>query len=137
MKVIIDTNLWISFLIGHQTQVVRRMLTDLRFDVYVCERLIEEIRDVASRDKIRKRVTPADVEDLLSIIYAFCQFVTIQTEVSPSALRDPKDLYLLALAETIDADYIVTGDADLTDIGQYQLTKIIKLADFKVMMLYT
>lgn len=137
MKVIIDTNLWISFLIGHQTQVVRRMLTDLRFDVYVCERLIEEIRDVASRDKIRKRVTPADVEDLLSIIHAFCQFVTIQTEVSLSALRDPKDLYLLALAETIDADYIVSGDADLTDIGQYQLTKIIKLADFKVMMLYT
>lgn len=137
MKVIIDTNLWISFLIGHQTQVVRRMLTDLRFDVYVCERLIEEIRDVASRDKIRKRVTPADVEDLLSIIHAFCQFVTIQTEVSPSALRDPKDLYLLALAETIDADYIVSGDADLTDIGQYQLTKIIKLADFKAMMLYT
>lgn len=137
MKVIIDTNLWISFLIGHQTQVVRRMLTDLRFDVYVCERLIEEIRDVASRDKIRKRVPPADVEDLLSIIHAFCQFVTIQTEVSLSALRDPKDLYLLALAETIDADYIVSGDADLTDIGQYQLTKIIKLADFKVMMLYT
>ncbi len=47
MKVIIDTNLWISFLIGHQTQLVRRMLTDLRFDVCVCSRLIEEIRDVA------------------------------------------------------------------------------------------
>ena len=30
MKVIIDTNLWISFLIGHQTQLVRRMLTDMR-----------------------------------------------------------------------------------------------------------
>ena len=41
MKVIIDTNLWISFLIGHQTQFVRRMLTDMRFDVYVCARLIE------------------------------------------------------------------------------------------------
>ena len=38
MKVIIDTNLWISFLIGHQTQLVRRMLTDMRFDVYVCAR---------------------------------------------------------------------------------------------------
>ena len=137
MKVIIDTNLWISFLIGHQTQLVRRMLTDLRFDVYVCERLIEEIRDVASRDKIRKRVTPADVDDLLSIIHAFCQFVTIQTDVPLSAVRDPKDLYLLALAETIDADYIVSGDADLTDIGHYQQTKIIKLADFKAIMLYT
>ena len=79
MKVIIDTNLWISFLIGHQTQLVRRMLTDLRFDVYVCSQLIEEIRDVASRDKIRKYVS----------------------------------------------------DADLTDLGQYNQSRIMKLADFK------
>ena len=92
MKVIIDTNLWISFLIGHQTQLVRRMLTDLRFDVYVCSRLIEEIRDVASRNKIRKYVS--------------------------------------------DADYIVSGDADLTDLAKYNQTSIIKIADFKAMMNY-
>lgn len=52
MKVIIDTNLWISFLLGHQTQLVRRILIDMRFDVCVCERLIDEICDVAGRDKI-------------------------------------------------------------------------------------
>ena len=107
MKVIFDTNLWISFLIGHQTQLVRRMLTDLRFDVYVCSRLIEEIRDVASRGKI-----------------------------APSAIRDPKDLYMLALADTIGANYIVSGDADLTDLGQHNQTRIMKLADFKAMMLF-
>ena len=87
MKVIIDTNLWISFLIGHQTQLARRMLTDLRFDVYVCSRLIEEIRDVASRDKIRKYFSDADLTDLLSIINAFCQFATIEAEVVPTAIR--------------------------------------------------
>ena len=136
MKVIIDTNLWVSFLIGHQTQQVRRMLTDLRFDVYVCSRLIEEIRDVASRDKIRRRVSVADIDDLLAIINAFCQFSAIETEVAPSAVRDPKDLYLLALADTIGADYIISGDADLTDLGQYNQTRIMKLADFKEMMQY-
>lgn len=136
MKVIIDTNLWISFLIGHQTQFVRRVLTDGRFDVYVCNRLIEEIRDVASRDKIRKHVSQADVEDLLAIIHAFCQFAVIETEAAQSAIRDPKDLYLLSLAETIDADYIVSGDADLTDLVQHKQTRILKLADFKAMMLY-
>ena len=135
MKVIIDTNLWISFLIGHQTQLVRRMLTDMRFDVYVCSRLIEEIRDVASRDKIRKHLGPADLDDLLAILNAFCQFVVIESEVSPTAVRDPKDLYLLALADTIRADYIVSGDADLTDIGQYHQARIIKLADFKQLFL--
>lgn len=136
MKVIIDTNLWISFLLGHQTQIVRRMLTDLRFDVYVCERLLNEIYDVARRDKIRKKVSPSDVKDLLAIIHAFCQFVEVDTTANPSSVRDPKDLYLLSLAETIGADYIVSGDADLIDLGQYKLTKMIKFADFKAMMLY-
>lgn len=135
MKVIIDTNLWISFLIGHQTQFVRRILTGLRFDVYVCRQLIEEIRDVASRDKISRHVNAAEVEDLLAIIQAFCQFTTIDAEIAPSAVRAPKDLYLLALADTIGADYIVSGDADLTDLSQHNQTKIIKLADFKAMIL--
>lgn len=133
-KVIIDTNLWISFLIGHQTQVVRCLLTDSRFDVYVCPQLLEEIRDVAKRDKIRKHVTPFDLEDLMAIIYAFCKQATITVEASTSAIRDPKDLYLLSLADTIGADYIVSGDADLTDIGQYKNTHIVKLADFRQMM---
>jgi len=135
MKVIIDTNLWISFLIGHQTALVHQMLNDLRFDVYVCSRLIEELRDVASRDKISKHLGPSDLDDLLAIINAFCQFTTISTEVAPTAVRDPKDLYLLALADTIGADFIVSGDADLTELKQHNQTRIVKLADFKAMML--
>lgn len=131
MKIIIDTNLWISFLIGHQTEFVRRMLTDLRFDVYVCSRLIEEIRDVASRKKIRRYASAADIDDMLAIINAFCQFATIEKEVAPSAVRDPKDVYLLALADTIGADYIVSGDADLTDLAQHNKTGIVTLPEFK------
>ena len=36
----------------------------------------------------------------------------------------------------VGADYIVSGDADLTDLGQYHQTRIMKLADFKAMMQY-
>ena len=103
----------------------------MRFEVYVCARLIEEIRDVASRDKICKYLGSNDLDDLLAILNAFCQYVVIESEVSPTAVRDPKDLYLLALADTIGADYIVSGDADLTDLGEYHQARIIKLADFK------
>ena len=91
---------------------------------------------MVSRDKIKNRVSTVDVDDLLAIIHAFCQFEKITVEVASSAIRDPKDLYLLSLAETIEADYIVSGDADLTDLGQYNKVKILKLADFKEMMLY-
>ena len=46
MKVIIDTNLWISFLIGHQTQLVRRMLTDMRFLSGIAVLRPEKIRKI-------------------------------------------------------------------------------------------
>jgi putative PIN family toxin of toxin-antitoxin system len=131
MRVIIDTNLWISFLLGHQVDFIHRLLTDQRFEVYVCKRLIEEIRDVAGRDKIRKYLRPSDFDDLLEIIHVFCHLANIETSVALTAVRDPKDLYLLALADTIGANYLVSGDADLTDLGKYNKTKIIKLADFK------
>lgn len=134
MKVIIDTNIWISFLIGHQSQLMYSILTNSRVEVFVCPQLIAEIKDVASRSKIAKYIKPNDVTDMFAIINAFCHSVIINADVPYSSVRDPKDLYLLSLAETIEANYIVSGDADLTDIGKYKNTQIIKIADFKQML---
>ena len=133
MKVILDCNIWISFLLSRQECLLRRMLMDTRFDIYICEELLAEIVNVARRDKIRKRVSEAELQQLLKIIDAFCEKTTIE-HIAESIIRDPKDLYLLSLAETIDADYIVSGDKDLTDLNQHLRTRIIKLADFKLMM---
>ena len=133
MKVILDCNIWISFLLSRQDCLLRRMLMDTRFDIYICEELLAEIVNVARRDKIRKRVSEAELQQLLKIIDAFCEKTTIE-HIAESIIRDPKDLYLLSLAETIDADYIVSGDKDLTDLNQHLRTRIIKLADFKLMM---
>ena len=133
MKVILDCNIWISFLLSRQECLLRRMLMDIRFDIYICEELLTEIVNVARRDKIRKRVSEAELQQLLKIIDAFCEKTTIE-HIAESIIRDPKDLYLLSLAETIDADYIVSGDKDLTDLNQHLRTRIIKLADFKLRM---
>ena len=129
MKLILDTNIWISFLIGHKLQAIRNLLTDVRYEVFVCSQLTNEIVDVARRDKIRRYVLDSDVEDLLKIMRAFCHSVDINT-VAKSEIRDPKDLYLLSLAETVNADYIISGDTDLTIIGRHKNTRIITLTDF-------
>ena len=124
MKVILDCNIWISFLLSRQDCLLRRMLMDTRFDIYICDELLAEIVNVARRDKIRKRVSEAELQQLLKIIDAFCEKTTID-HIAESIIRDPKDLYLLSLAETIDADYIVSGDKDLTDLNQHLRTRII------------
>lgn len=130
MKIILDCNIWISLLFGHQAQLVRQILTDVRFDVYACDELLEEIHDVCSREKIRTRVTDEEMDDFFRIIYAFSHMAKIEQKAQ-SEIRDPKDLYLLSLAESIEADSIITGDADLLDLKQHKQTQMIKLADFR------
>ena len=134
MRIILDTNIWISFLLGRRLSEIRRIVTDVRFDVVVCPQLIGEIIDVSSRDKIRKHVSSTDVSNLLRIIRAFCHFVEIEIE-AVSDIRDSKDLYLLSLAETVDALYIVSGDTDLTALGKHGNTRIVTLAEFRDMYL--
>ena len=133
MRVILDCNIWISFLLSRQDYLLKRMLMDTRFDIYICEELLSEIINVARRDKIKKRVSENELQQLLKIIDAFCIKTTI-SQIAESIIRDPKDVYLLSLAETIDANYLVSGDKDLTDLNLHLKTRIVKLADFKLMM---
>jgi putative PIN family toxin of toxin-antitoxin system len=112
MKVIIDTNLWISFLIGKRLSALKSLLTNSALTVFVCDKLLEEIQHISSKQKIRKYVGDDDVKDTFVIIDRFCKFADIQQEVV-SPVRDINDLYLLSLADTVQADYIITGDKDL------------------------
>ena len=57
------------------------------------------------------------------------KYVVIQTK-SKSEIRDKKDLYLLSLADTIKANYIVTGDKDLLVLEKHNRTKIVTITEF-------
>ena len=133
MKVILDCNIWISFLIGHQASLMQRILTDSRIDVLTWEELLNEIQEVSERPKIRSHVSDEELEEFFRIIYAFGKMVNITTN-SEAIIRDPKDLYLLSFAESTEADYIVSGDADLLELKQHKLTKMISLEEFRTML---
>jgi putative PIN family toxin of toxin-antitoxin system len=129
MKIIVDTNLWISFLIGKRLSVLKSLLTNSDLRLFVCDKLLEEIQHISSKQKIRKYVSENDIKDTLVIIDKFCEFAVIQQEVV-SPIRDVKDLYLLSLADTVQADYIVTGDKDLLVLQAHNQTKIVTYNDF-------
>lgn len=134
MRIIIDCNIWISFLLGFQKDVMKRVLQSQHIDVYVCPQLLCEIADVATRPKIRNRITDGDLENLLHIIKIYCQSVSI-THNAQSGIRDAKDLYLLSLAETMYADYIVSGDSDLLVLESHQNTRIVAMSEFRNVLL--
>ena len=47
MKIIIDTNLWISFLIGKRLAVLSSLLTNPHLTVFVCDELLKEIESTS------------------------------------------------------------------------------------------
>lgn len=129
MKIIVDTNIWISFLIGKKLSLLKKILTNRDITVYVCAELIQEFKDVSQRKKIRKYITEEDVWDTLKIMETHCHFAPINMKAK-SSIRDVNDLYLLSFAETIQADYILTGDKDLLVLESHQQTRIITYSEF-------
>ena len=133
-RIIIDTNLWISLLIGKRLSELHRLCCSDIVDVYICDELLEEFMRISSRNKIRKYATGERVVQTLELIKASCIPVSAGKCVVSSGLRDVNDLYLLALAETIPADFILTGDKDLLSLQIHRQTKIVTYNEFKAII---
>lgn len=93
-------------------------------EIFFCDELEQEFLDVAHRPKIQKLVDERQVLRVHQLMTLFCHRVKASIQ-SVTPVRDPKDVCLLALADAVKADFLVSGDSDLTDLQQHNQTKII------------
>ena len=129
IRVIVDTNLWISSLIGRQLTNLRELLSYPSIELVVTERLMQEVLLVAQRPKFIKYFRPEDVE--LLRLWMEQNMTDVPLGDIPSRCRDPKDDYLLELAIQAKAIYLVSGDSDLLDLGSIGDCKIMTVAEFE------
>ena len=118
MRVLIDTNVFISYLLSsHNASVIQRIFSALsagRFTLLVPEALLDEILvTVTAKPRLAKRIPPDDLEVFLSSIQELSEELPRIESPIPRVTRDPKDDYLLAYGLVGGADYLVTGDEDL------------------------
>jgi len=128
MRIILDTNLWISFLISRNYIKFDSIIFRDACTILFSRELLEEFITVANRPKLRKYFTPKELKALLEVLNDIAEFVKVKSEVE--VCRDPKDNFLLALAKDGNADYLITGDNDLLILEKFGKTKIIKIAEF-------
>ena len=64
-RVIIDTNLWISFLITINYSKLDKILSDRLITLLYSQELIDEFIEVAQRPKFKKYFTTEDLKSLL------------------------------------------------------------------------
>lgn len=123
LKVIIDTNLWINYLITRRLVKLDRFLTDGRIHLVFSQELIEEFIEVAHRPRLKRYFKESDIQALLINFESYGIFSPVLSEVN--ACRDAKDNFLLALAQDAGADFLVTKDDDLLVLGTFGKTRII------------
>jgi putative PIN family toxin of toxin-antitoxin system len=122
-KVILDTNLWISYLISNRLISIDSLLEQGSIELLFSEESLEEFVEVAKRPKFRKFFSEEDLIDAMSMIGHFSKIVDVHSKVD--VCRDAMDNFLLALAKDGRADFLVTGDKDLLDLVSFEGTQIV------------
>lgn len=131
-RVIIDTNIWISFLIGKALAGLHRHLNSGRIQVVICPHLLLELADVLARPRIRKYIPREKADEFFDLLDEVA--ILVEPKLGPPLCRDPKDDYLLYAALKARARYLVTGDDDLLSMQEIGNTQIITFAEFNNIM---
>ena len=124
MRIVFDNNIWISFLIGKRLSALRSVFIRSDVEIYYSDELEHEFLEVAHRPKILKYVDEQQIERVHQLMKRICRYGVI-TNLDAIPVRDPKDVYLLALSDIVKADYLVSGDSDLLELKEYNQTKIV------------
>ncbi len=129
IRVIFDTNVWVSFLIGKRLAKVKHFITSGQITIITTDQLISELILVTSREKIRKYFPKENVTELLELL----DIISERVEISPKYFisRDPKDNFLLDLIDFSKADYLITGDQDLLEHNPFKTAQILTPKDFE------
>lgn len=131
LRVVVDTSVFIALLWGHGDICVR--LLDLwesqRFAVVTSPQLIDELREVLQRPKMRGHVDAAEAQALLASLEQDAAVVSGELTL-PGATRDPKDDKVLACALEGEAQVIVTLDPDMLTLASFQGVRIINPVQF-------
>lgn len=128
-KIVLDTNVLVSALLfrGELSKIVD-LWEKGRMIPVISRETFEEFKNVLAYPKFS--LTEKEVKTIIEEnVLPFFEVVEITNEVS-GVCRDPKDDKFFSCALSAKADFIVSGDNDLCDMGKYKSVKIINAAEF-------
>jgi uncharacterized protein len=128
LKIIIDTNLWISFIISNKLNLLDSLLFSEKGRLLFSTELITEIQLTITKPKLKKYFGTNALEEMLSAFEPYIDLVEVETVII--VCRDAKDNFLLALAKDGKADYLLTGDKDLLELKKFGKTRITTITNF-------
>ncbi len=133
LRVVLDTNVIISGVItdhGAPFQVLERWRNS-EFAIITSEPILKEVERVLNYPKIKRKrhLTEGNIRDVMELLqkYGIVTPANITIETVP---EDPTDNKFVVAAVEAGADYIVSGDRHLRDIGSYHGIRIVSPDEF-------
>lgn len=130
MRIVIDTNVLLSALLWHGTpHALFKQVRSGTVELVLSQTLLEEFSEVITRQKFAAIIqrTTRTPERILHELQALAEMVVAPPLPQP-VCRDPDDDAVLACALAAQADLIVSGDADLLVLEQFQGIRIVTAA---------
>jgi putative PIN family toxin of toxin-antitoxin system len=134
LRVVVDTNVLVSGLFGFHnapSALILNAIRNQKLILVTSPAIIEEVNDVLNRERIAKlfKLTETERKEIIDGLVARSD-VTVGKQLTQAVSRDQKDDKFLACAIEGKADYLITGDPDLLDLGAYEGLPIVSPREF-------
>ncbi|NES02828.1 MAG: putative toxin-antitoxin system toxin component, PIN family [Okeania sp. SIO2F4] len=128
MRIIVDTNVLISAVLkGRKPRAIIQLISDsYDMDWIVSQEILAEDREVLNRRKLK--LTNEVRQEWLDKIETIPKLIEMNLIVDFK--RDPKDAKFIALAMASEADFLITGDKDFSEMRELPKTVIISVSLF-------
>jgi putative PIN family toxin of toxin-antitoxin system len=135
-RIVVDTNVLVSAVLnqhGSPALVIDAVL-DGKFLLISSHAVLGEAKRVFSYPKLQKLlekngIDSKETDELLKKLAQITVFVPGKTRIS-SIASDPSDNIFLSCAVEGQADFIISGDRHLTDLGEFQGIRIASPKEF-------
>lgn len=138
MKFVLDTNQLVSALIvphGYPAVILNKWGEDDSniLNLILSNFILGELLDVLHRQRIFKKyhLTEDNIQNYVGYLKDFAVLTSLNNLEDLQVVKDdPDDNMILATALAGEADFIVSGDKHLLDLGEYKAIKILTAVEF-------
>ena len=126
MNIVFDSNIYIAAFATHGVCHLMLESCITEHNVFISDFIFGEIKEKLIKEI---KLPPETVDEIISYLGEQA-IVTNPKNLVSDICRDPDDDNIISLGLAAKAEYIVTGDRDLLDIGQYASLHMVSPKEF-------